>query len=271
VIGRLLGTAEVGIYSASLEIATLPTNELVLPIARATMPGFAASLREQGDVAGNFLRIIAVAALLTLPAGFGLSMIAGPVVALAFGQGWLDAAPVIAILGFACTVMLFGNVSSALLNARAALRSILGVTIASAVLRVGLLLALTSWFGLFGAACAIGLALALEHLALLGCVLRLLRLSVSRLLVVVWRPALATLVMAGLLWSLGLGWAPPPADAAMSGAMLLRAIPLGAACYGGALLLLWAAAGLPSGAEADLLGVLRRMARRRPSWALNGG
>ena len=173
--------------------------------------------------------------------------------------------------------MLFGNVSSALLNARAALRSILGVTVASAVLRIGLLLALTAQFGVFGAGCAIGLALVLEHLALLGCVVRLLRLQLGRLLAVVLRPALATMVMALLLWSLGLGWAVPPATAGEAGMLLLQAIPLGAVTYAATLALLWLGVGRPRGAEADLLGVLRRMARHavsrmsRPTLAVRGG
>ena len=264
VVGRVLGPAPLGIYSVGVEVAVLPTTEMVDPICRACMPGFAATMRDGGSVelAQSYLRIIAMMALLTLPAGIGTSLIAGPVVALAFGQAWLEAAPIITVMAISCTLALAGNVSAALLNARAALRSILAITVASAVLRISLLLLLIPWLGLLGAACAIGLALLLEHLALVGCVLRMLALKPARLLAAVARPILATAAMALLLWGIGLGWTVPPASAADAVSALLIAIPLGALTFTAALLLLWRAVACPAGAEADMLAMIRRVAGR---------
>ena len=261
VVGRLLGPAPLGIYAVGVEVAVLPTTEMVDPICRACMPGFAATLRGGGDHAASdaWLRIMGLMAVLTLPAGTGASLVAGPIVALAFGQAWLEAVPVIVILGVACTFTLFGNVSGALLSARTALRMILGVTIGAAVLRIGLLLVLTPWLGLPGAALAIGMAVMLEHLALVACVLRLLRVAPGRLLACIHRPALAAAAMALLLWQLGLGWAPPPADAAAAARVLLQAIPLGVASYALVLWLLWRGAGSPTGAETDILTLAGRI------------
>jgi O-antigen/teichoic acid export membrane protein len=240
------------------------------------MPGFAATLRGGGNaaLADAWLRVMALMAVLTLPAGTGASLVAGPLVALAFGPAWMEAVPVIITLGLACTVTLFGNVSAALLHARTALRTILGITVGAALLRITLLLLLTPWLGLPGAGLAIGLAVVLEHLALVTAVLRLLNVPARRLLACIHRPALATAVMALLLWVLGLGWAAPPADAAAALRILLTAIPLGMASFALTLWLLWRAAGSPAGAEADLLGVLRGMLGRaavwRPRHALRG-
>jgi O-antigen/teichoic acid export membrane protein len=276
VVGRMLGPAPLGIYAVGVEVAILPTTEIVDPICRACMPGFAATLRGGGNtaLADAWLRVMALMAVLTLPAGTGASLVAGPLVALAFGPAWMEAVPVIIILGLACTVALFGNVSGALLNARTALRSILGITLAAAMLRITLLLLLTPWLGLAGAGLAIGVAVVLEHLALVTAVLRLLHMPPRRLLACIHRPALATAAMALLLWALGLGWAAPPPDAAAALQILLRAIPLGMASFTLALWLLWRSAGSPAGAEADMLallrGVLGRAALWRPRHALRG-
>jgi len=276
VVGRMLGPAPLGIYAVGVEVAVLPTTEIVDPICRACMPGFAATLRGGGNaaLADAWLRVMALMAVLTLPAGTGASLVAGPLVALAFGPAWMEAVPVIITLGLACTVTLFGNVSAALLHARTALRTILGITVGAALLRITLLLLLTPWLGLPGAGLAIGLAVVLEHLALVTAVLRLLNVPARRLLACIHRPALATAVMALLLWVLGLGWAAPPADAAAALRILLTAIPLGMASFALTLWLLWRAAGSPAGAEADLLGVLRGMLGRaavwRPRHALRG-
>jgi O-antigen/teichoic acid export membrane protein len=271
-IGRMLGPAPLGTYTIGVEVAVLPTTEMVDPICRACMPGFAATMRDGGPEALGraWLRIVALMALLTLPAGIGTSLIAGPVVALAFGQGWRDVAPVITIIAMACAFTVAGTVSGALLNARAALRTIFAITVASAALRILLLLALVPSFGVLGAAYGIGLVVVLDNLALVAAVLRMLRLSARRLLAVIARPALATAVMALVLWGSGLGWVAPPASAAAAWPLLLVAVPLGAVTFSATVLALWLAMGRPPGAEADMLDLLRRlwsgvMARRQPA------
>ncbi len=264
VIGRLLGPARLGVYAVGVEVAVLPTSEMVDPICRACMPGFAATLRG-GDLAAlreAWLRIVALMALLTLPAGLGISLVAGPVVALGFGPAWADAAPIVSILGIACTVMLFGNVSAALLNARAMLRTILSLTIAAALLRLVLLAALIPGYGLAGAGLAIGISLVAEHLVLVGCALRLLRLPARLFLAGIARPALAAMAMALALWATGLGWVPGPDSAVAAARLLALAIPLGAAVFTAALLLQWRLAGAPAGAEADMVALLRGLTGR---------
>jgi O-antigen/teichoic acid export membrane protein len=261
--GRLLGTTAVGHFAVGAEVATLPSTELVEPICRACMPGFAASRRtdEEGG-RENYLRILALLALLTLPAGIGISAIAGPVVALGFGQNWLDAVPVVMVLGLASTSVLFGNVSGAMLNAHTRLGTLLGITLGAGALRVGLLVLLIPLHGLTGAAIAVGVSMVAEHAVLVGRALALLRMNPSRLLARLWRPALACAAMAALLWESGLGWDAPPAGAGPAIWLLLAGMGLGAASYAVVLFALWALSGRPNGAEADLLDLLRRVLGR---------
>ena len=273
VIGRMLGPSALGIYAVGVEVAALPTTEMVDPICRACMPGFAETMRGDPEAGGGpsavapaYLRIIGLMALLTVPAGIGTSLIAGPIVALVFGQAWLEAVPVMALIALGCTFSLAGNVSAALLHARAALRRIWLITVASAALRIMLLLLMVPWFGLVGAACAIAAVLLMEHAALVGSALRMLSLSPAALLRAIHRPLLAAGAMAALLWSCGLGWAPPPASFALAVPVLLQAIPLAVATYALVLFTLWCIARRPAGAEADMLGLAKRLALRlRPA------
>jgi lipopolysaccharide exporter len=264
VVGRMLGPAPLGVYSVSVEVATLPTSEVISPICRACMPGFAETLRggDTSQLRHSYLRIIALMALLTLPAGVGTSLIAGPLVALAFGPGWTEAAPLISVIAIAGMLSLCGNVSGALLVARAALRTVFGINLASALLRVALLLLLVPMHGLLGAAIAIGIVVVLDQLAFVAAVLRMLDLRPMRLLLAMHRPLLATGAMALAVWGAGLGWNAPPASAGAALPLLLQGLALGVASYALALLALWVAAGRPAGAEADVLTLLRRAAAR---------
>jgi O-antigen/teichoic acid export membrane protein len=92
-LGRLLGTAPVGIFAIGAEIAALPTTELVEPACRAAFSGFSTARNTGLDAGETWLAIIASMTLLTFPAGVGLALIASPLVQLAFGARWMAAVP----------------------------------------------------------------------------------------------------------------------------------------------------------------------------------
>ena len=171
-LGRLMSTAAVGFYSVGAEVAALPTTELIEPLGRAAFSGFAAGRQQQADIGETFLRLIGSAALLTLPAGVGLSLIAAPLVALAFGPGWAQAVPVLRILSLSFTIMVFGHLSLHLLSAHALLGRLVGITLAGAVVRVALLAVLIPDFGLTGAAIGAAVAVVLEQALTVATALR---------------------------------------------------------------------------------------------------
>jgi O-antigen/teichoic acid export membrane protein len=259
VIGRVFGLADVGIFALGAEIAALPTTELISPLSRACFSGFAAARDGTDETAATFLRVIAATTLVTLPAGVGLSLVAAPVVRLAFGPGWAAATPVVELLGVALVVTVLGYVSYALMNAHARLRGLAGIQALTLAVRLALLVALVPRAGLTGAAAAVGLAAILENLLYFAMAHRFLDLRAAALLAATWRSLLGAIVMAAALAALGLGWR---RDAGSPAATLALAILLGAVLYAATVALCWIASGRPPGAERDLLGLLRRTARR---------
>lgn len=267
VIGRVLGPAEVGIYTAGGDIATLPITEMVDPIARACMPGFAATHREGADLQETFRRIIGLTVLLGLPAGVGVSLVAPDLVFLAFGPAWMAAVPVVILIGLASAVTPVGSVSQAMLGAMTQLRTIFWICLVTMVLRIATLLAGVTHYGLAGGAAAMAFCILCEHAMLLAASVRYLRMPWRMLGSCVWRPLVATCAMAGLLWSLGLGWGPAPTEAGAAARDLLLAVPLGAISYVAVIGGLWALSGRPAGTgEHDMqmmaMRVLRNLAGR---------
>jgi lipopolysaccharide exporter len=255
-LGRLMNTASVGFYSVGAEIAALPTTELIEPLGRAAFSGFAAGRQHQADPGETFLRLIGSAALLTLPAGTGLSLVAAPLVALAFGPGWQAAVPVLRILSLSFTVMVFGHLSLHLLSAHALLGRLVGITVAGAAARVTLLALLIPRFGLTGAATAAAIAMLLEQALTVAAALRRFHVSAGSMVRAVWRPVLASAAMAAGLAGTGPGWSGDPEPMA-----LIETTSLGSAIYAAVLLASWVLAGRPAGAETDILALLRRAVR----------
>ena len=259
IVGRLLGMTPVGIYAISSEIAALPTTELVAPLGRACFSAFAHARNAGSDVAHTYLRLIGTAALIGLPAGVGISLVADPVVKLAFGDRWQGAVGLIEILGATSTVTILGTLSTELLTAHAALKPQFWVQLSAIVLRIVAIAALAARFGLTGAAIGMSLSLVIENLWYTALALRHLQIRPADLLTHIWRGVLASLGMAAALSFLGLGWTQVSGPGAAVAGALCTAVAVGAGVYVALVLLIWLAAGRPAGAERDALMLLRRM------------
>ena len=256
-LGRLLGPAPLGFYSVGAEVAALPTTELVEPLCRASFSGFAEARRTGTQVGATFVRLIGLAAMVTLPAGVGLSLVAVPLVRVAFGPGWDAAVPVLQVLGIAGTMMVLGQISLHLMSAHALLARLVGISLIGALLRVALLAALIPAFGVAGAAWAVAIAVVVEQTLTLAMAMRRFGVSILSLLRQVWRPPLAATGMAAILWASGLGW-----GSSTTVTDLALGVGTGAVVYGGLLLCAWLASGRPDGAEADVLAAARRVIGR---------
>lgn len=264
VVGRILGITQVGTFSVGVEIASLPASELVAPLARASFSGFAAA-RNSGtdaDAALTFMRVLSSAVLLSFPAGVGISLMAKPIVRLAFGDRWLGATTVIEVLGVGFLILVPGLISASLLNAYGMLRSTFVVQLAAVAARISLITVLVMHMGLPGAAIGTMAGAAVEHLLYLAMALRRLRLTLADLLRQTWRCSAAAGAMAAALVGSGLGWSQTPDAPGSAAASLVAAVPSGAAVYGVVLAGLWLAAGRPQGAERDALDVGRRLCRQ---------
>ena len=155
------------------------------------------------------------------------------------------------ILSLSFTVMVFGHLSLLVLSAHALLGRLAGITLVGALARIALLAILIPPFGLTGAALAAAGAVLLEQALTVATAMRRFGIPAGALIGTIWRPVLATAVMAGVLWTIGLGWSQ---DAGVP--VLIKGSLAGAAVYAAMLVGSWRLAGRPAGAEADVLSLL---------------
>lgn len=97
-LARLSGAPSVGVFSIGMEIATLPSNELVAPINRAAFPGYAKAAHDLEKLRDTFLKVIASISMVAIPAGVGVAVVADLFVPAVLGWKWLDAIPLIQLL-----------------------------------------------------------------------------------------------------------------------------------------------------------------------------
>ena len=269
-VGKRLGAGELGGYQISQEITEMIANEMVLPLGRALLPGYARLVAEPERLWAAFFKVLGLYAILALGVAGGLYAIAVDLVPLLLGTQWVGFVSVFQLLSLAGGLAAIGFATNPLLVAMGQVR-----LVAVAVwIRLGLsILALSAvaWWagGLEAIAWARLVVSSVLMILVVGIAIRVVRGSFRGAAALLLRPALAmsTMLMAILSFQRAVdlpAWS-----------RLLLEIPLGVLVYGISLLGLWWIAGRPDGIERELLTRAlvwirrgwRRLRPRRPDSA----
>lgn len=246
IVGKMVGPRGLGLYNLAYEISNLPTTELVAPINRAVFPGYARLASDLDALKKSFVEVAGMIAVFAVPAGVGLAAVAQPLVAVMLGDKWVDAVPLIQILAFYGVIGALQSNTGPVFMAQGKPRLL---TLTSAV-HVAILMPLMVWglssAGVLGAAWAY-LASALINMPInLLIVGKQLKMPMRAFFKAISRPLIAAALMYGALW-LTEGYLLQVGVAAWL--RLIVEVLAGAVVFIGALLLAWAAAGFPAGAE----------------------
>ena len=252
ILGRTVGGHGLGIYNVATEIATMPSTELIAPLNRAVYPVYSRLALDPDQLRKRFMEVFGMISLIAFPVAIGLFSIAGLIVRVLLGDQWLEAIPIVQIVA---TCGLVGALQSNLYVLIVALGKPKANTMLSALLLI-VSLPVTIFASLsFG---TIGAAYAHLGTALLGLVgifvifTKIARISVQMFAAVLWRPVLATAVMALVLpWTeVHLASGAIQSSAALQ---LIAQVFTGATIYAICVFLLWIAIGRPVSAERSIL------------------
>jgi O-antigen/teichoic acid export membrane protein len=258
-LGRVRGPAEVGIYRIGEEIGYLPGSEFVAPLNRALLPGIS-RMADSGQHIGEMVTAATgVIALALLPACLGLAVVADAAVPVLLGRQWTGAVPVVQVMAVnALFIALWANQHTALLAAGAP-RLTAYFALVRLTVFVPCFVALAPANGAVGVAIAALAASVVAYATGLGWSLRRLSMSIRSYLGAVWRPLVASLVMAATVRAVDTLFATGPSvlEALLR---LAGGIVAGAVTYAVALAALFLLMGRPHGAERLVIDRLKRVA-----------
>lgn len=256
ILGRTVGAHGLGIYNISFEIATLPSTELIGPLNRAALPGYAKIAHDFTKLKESFLGIIGMIALFIFPVGVGLASVADPAVRLMLGDKWLEAIPLIQIISVYGIISALQSNIGQVYFALGKPRVITLMMAASLLLMFPILLYVTVHYGPIGAA-SVFLVFSLFTTPIVHVIFfRIVGMRVSEYLVFIWRPIVSSIVMGGIIFLFR--YFVISAHAAMPVSIELAfCIAIGAISYCSSMFLLWIMGGKPLGAEATVLTMAR--------------
>jgi O-antigen/teichoic acid export membrane protein len=248
IIGKVVGPSGLGMFSISLELATMPANQLAAPINRAVFPGYAKMADDLSRLSQSYLDVMQVIAMIVIPSAFGIAVLAAPIVTVVLGEQWIDAIPLIRILGFVGLLSaLESNIASVYLTLGKPqiLTRLLCINVP--ILLVFLIIGARQG-GVMGAAWAFLAASIITIPLWYTVVFRTLDIAILKFLAIIWRPFASALVMlAVLLWLMSL-LSDMTIDIGTPLA-LLTLIMTGVIVYVITMAVMWLLSGQPRGAE----------------------
>jgi len=141
IVGRMQGMAAAGLFSRGVALASQLHYLVAGAVSSIYYPTFA-RLRDEGrDLGPYYERVVAAHGAIVWPAMVLLAVLAQPVVLLLYGEGWSQAAPLLAYVALAecCMVALPLHMDLPILTGR--LRQLLWFNLADTALSVGTLAA----------------------------------------------------------------------------------------------------------------------------------
>ena len=94
-IGRFMGAVALGVYTLAFRIPDLVINQMCNVISQVVFPVFVNLQDEVEALRKGFLTSVRYIALITVPLGLGLALVAEPAVQTLFTDKWIEAVPVL--------------------------------------------------------------------------------------------------------------------------------------------------------------------------------
>jgi O-antigen/teichoic acid export membrane protein len=101
IVGRVLGTVQLGFYSLAFQFSSLPLDKLVTLITQVAYPSFSAMQNDDKRLRASYLEITSAVALITFPIFIGLALVAHDAIEVFLTSRWL---PVVVPMQLLCVV-----------------------------------------------------------------------------------------------------------------------------------------------------------------------
>jgi O-antigen/teichoic acid export membrane protein len=257
-IGKVLGTAPLGVYNLGGTLAMLATREATVPLTRTIYPGFSSVRDDPERLRKAYQRAQALLTAIALPIGVGLAVVADPLVKLALGEKWLEAIYIIQALAAIFSLLTLGSLVQPLGMATGHTRLLFIRDLQMLFLRLPLIISGLYMWGLQGVVLARVFTGLITTVVNMGLVRKLIGVTISQQLLVNFRSIVSTIMMTVVVLIL-LKFLGSSSSRPVLAVHLGLAVVAGAVSYVGTNLVLWVVAKKPSGPEAEFARLLSKL------------
>ena len=256
VIVKYFGIELMGVFAMAGRVAALPTKQLIAPVLPPVYSGLAKKQHDPEEFIASVLKVIGATAVLVVPGATLVACLSEEIVITVLGARWEMAIPLVAPLTLSVLLGVLAGPAGLVLTIKGRVKLLAGWNWFSAVAGLVVLLFAVQWFDIVELVwMQVGVAL-LFLMVYYGFMLATVRIPVLTLLGSFYRPLLASLAMALVIYlvssMIGSAWL-----------VILAAVVFGGASYLLVATLLWWLAGSPDSGEAMLVRKLLNIIARK--------
>lgn len=151
IVGKIMGSASLGIYQVAYKFSTLPISEITVVVNQVIFPVFSKFANDKKRLQSAFIKVTVTTGVLSLLLGGAILVFARPIITIVMGTQWDEAIPAVQILAlYGILRTLFGNFAPLYL-AMGKQNYVAQMTAARLVGLAIFIVPLVSHFGLIGA------------------------------------------------------------------------------------------------------------------------
>lgn len=154
VVGKLLGTAPLGIYQQAYRISSLPVYEVGETFSKVTFPVYSNISKDTEKLKRVFLKTTLSIALVVLPFGAVLFIFPKEIVTFLLGEPWIGAIPALRVLALYGIIKAVSNSAFSLFLALKKQELVTAITFLSIIGLFATIFPLVNRFGIVGAGMA---------------------------------------------------------------------------------------------------------------------
>lgn len=193
-IGRYLGAQDLGYYTLAYRILLFPLQNISAVIGRVMFPAYSSIQHDNRRFCFVYLKIAATIAFITFPMMMGVLVLAEPFIVTVFGDNWQPVILLVMILAPVGLLQSIGTTTGAIYQAKGRTDWMFRWGLGAGTFIVLAVVVGLQW-NIIGVAIAYAVATFSVSYFNFAIPFRLIDLKVSRLLGVLWRPLLNSLIM----------------------------------------------------------------------------
>lgn len=188
VIGKLLGTEQLGYYVLAFTIANLVTTNISKVVSKVMMPAYSKLQSDGPALRRAYLRTLSFVMLMVLPAAIGTVVIASPLVRVIYGEIWEQAIVPLQVLAIFGLVRALASFNGYLFEGIGRPDVALRLALLRLAVIAPLIIPMINAYGLRGAAVTVTIGIAVQWGAGLAHISRIVHIGLTDLFVVMVKP-----------------------------------------------------------------------------------
>jgi len=209
-IGKVLGTAQLGFYVIAYNLSNIATTSITHVIGQVAFPAYAKLQNDIPALRHAYLRTLKVTGLMAIPVTAGLFALAYELVYVIYGEKWVPMVPALMVLCIYGLERALNASVGALFKSKGKPQVVLYLTSFKLILLILIIYPLTIRYGILGTSIASALVAIVISMNAMPLVARMLECSVTVILKPLTGPSIAAVIMVLTLFSLKFtGWFAP--------------------------------------------------------------